>query len=80
MGALPDVLPGYRKVTDADERDRFAQVWSVELPEIRGYTIPEMFTAAIEGDVKAMYIIGENPVLSDANANHVKKALKALDF
>ena len=75
MGALPDVLPGYRKVTDADERARFAQAWNVELPEIRGYTIPEMFSAAIEGEVKAMYIIGENPVLSDANANHVKKAL-----
>ena len=80
MGALPDVLPGYRKVTDADERARFAQAWNVELPEIRGYTIPEMFSAAIEGEVKAMYIIGENPVLSDANATHVKKALKALDF
>ncbi len=80
MGALPDVLPGYRKVTDADERERFGRAWNVELPAIRGFTIPEMFTAAVEGEIKAMYIVGENPVLSDANANHVRKALKTLDF
>lgn len=80
MGALPDVLPGYRKVTDADERERFGRAWNVELPSIRGFTIPEMFMAAAEGDIKAMYIVGENPVLSDANANHVRKALNTLDF
>ena len=80
MGALPDVLPGYRKVSDVDERQRFEKAWGVKLPEIRGYTIPEMFMAATEGQVRAMYIIGENPVLSDANANHVRKALQSLDF
>lgn len=80
MGALPDVLPGYRKVTDADERERFGHAWNVELPAIRGFTIPEMFTAAINGEIKAMYIVGENPVLSDANAKHVRKALNSLNF
>ncbi len=80
MGALPDVLPGYRKVNDADERQRFEQAWQVSLPTLRGFTIPEMFTAALDGEVKAMYIVGENPVLSDANANHVRKALRSLDF
>ncbi len=80
MGALPDVLPGYKKVSDDDERARFSRAWNVLLPSIRGFTIPEMFTAAIAGEVKAMYIVGENPVLSDANANHVRKALNALDF
>jgi formate dehydrogenase alpha subunit len=80
MGALPDVLPGYRKVTDPDERERFGREWNVELPAIRGFTIPEMFTAAVDGELKAMYIVGENPVLSDANANHVRTALKSLDF
>ena len=80
MGALPDVLPGYRKVTDSDERARFGTAWKVELPALRGFTIPEMFTAAVDGDIKAMYIVGENPVLSDANANHVRKALNSLDF
>ena len=80
MGALPDVFPGYRKVSDADERARFNKAWNVELPDIRGFTIPEMFTAAVDGNVKAMYIVGENPVRSDANANHVRKALNALEF
>jgi formate dehydrogenase alpha subunit len=80
MGALPDVLPGYRKVTDEDERKRFEQVWQVALPSVRGFTIPEMFTSAVSGEVKAMYIVGENPVLSDANANHVTHALKSLEF
>ena len=80
MGALPDVLPGYRKVSDADERRRFEEAWHVTLPSIRGFTIPEMFTAAVAGEIKAMYIVGENPVLSDANANHVRHALQTLDF
>jgi len=80
MGALPDVLPGYRKVTDEDERLRFEQAWQVSLPSLRGFTIPEMFTAAVNGEIKAIYIVGENPVLSDANANHVSHALKSLDF
>ena len=80
MGALPDVLPGYKKVSDDDERARFGHAWNVILPSVRGFTIPEMFTAAITGEVKAMYIVGENPVLTDANANHVRKALNALDF
>ena len=80
MGALPDVLPGYRKVSDKDERIRFEQAWQVSLPSLRGFTIPEMFTAAASGEVKAMYIVGENPVLSDANANHVTHSLQSLDF
>jgi formate dehydrogenase alpha subunit len=80
MGALPDVLPGYRKVSDADERRRFEEAWHAKLPSLRGFTIPEMFTAAASGEIKAMYIVGENPVLSDANANHVRSSLKHLDF
>lgn len=80
MGALPDVFPGYRKVTDPGERKRFEDAWGVALPSVRGFTIPEMFSAAMNGDIKAMLVIGENPLLSDANANHVRKALESLDF
>ena len=80
MGALPDVFPGYRKVTDADERRRFEKAWNVSLPTQKGLMIPEMFTAALTGKLKGMYIIGENPVMTDANANHVRKALENLDF
>ncbi len=80
MGALPDVFPGYKKVSNPEERQRFAQAWNTELPDIRGFTIPEMFDAALSGEIKAMFIVGENPILSDANANHVRKALTSLDF
>ena len=80
MGALPDVFPGYRKVTDADERQRFEKAWNASLPTQKGLTIPEMFAAAISGELKAMYIIGENPIMTDANAHHVRKALETLDF
>ena len=80
MGALPDVFPGYRKVSDSDELKRFEKAWNVTLSAKKGYTIPEMFDAAANGTLKGLLIVGENPVLSDANANHVRSALKNLDF
>ena len=52
----------------------------VSLPANIGLKIPEMFEAAHAGKVKAMYILGENPVLTDPNANHIKEALENLDF
>jgi formate dehydrogenase (NADP+) alpha subunit len=80
MGGLPNVLPGYQKVVDDNARTKFEQAWGVTLPSKAGLMIPEMFDAAIAGTVKAMYILGEDPVLTDADANHVKKALNHLDF
>lgn len=80
MGALPDVYPGYRPVTDIMEKKRFEAAWQTELSGKKGLTLPEMFAAAIAGDLHGMWIIGENPVRSDANAHHVRKALTSLDF
>lgn len=80
MGALPNFFPGYRKVTDADERKRFEKIWNAVLSEKNGFTLPEMFSAAMAGKLKAMWIVGENPVMSDANAHHVRNALNSLDF
>lgn len=80
MGALPDVLPGYRKVTDEDERLRFEQAWQVSLVFAARFHHPGNVHRCSNGEIKAMYIVGENPVLSDANANHVSHALKSLDF
>jgi len=74
MGALPDVYPGYQPVGTAAAK--FAQLWGTELPDNRGLTVGEM----LAGSLKAMYIIGENPVLSDPDSNHVVEALKKLDF
>jgi formate dehydrogenase alpha subunit len=80
MGALPDVYPGYQKVTDTAVQQKFARVWG-KVPEAKkGLTIPEMLDAACEGKVKAMYIIGENPLLSDPDINHVKKAFSKLEL
>ncbi len=80
MGALPDVYPGYQKVADEEARTKFEEAWGVPLPASPGLTVVEMMNAAADGDVKALYIMGENPMLSDPDINHVGEALKKLDF
>ena len=81
MGALPGVLPGYQPVTDADARARFAENWETDnLSPEPGLTVVEMIKAAEDGQIKTMWIMGEDPVTSDPNAKHVHKALAALDF
>ena len=80
MGALPNFLPGYQQVKFPDIRQKFAKAWGVQIPETPGLLLPDMFDAAIRGDLKAMYIMGEDPVLSDADANHVRRGLESLDF
>jgi formate dehydrogenase alpha subunit len=80
MGALPNVYPGYQKVTDPKVREKFEEIWNCTLNEDVGLTHVEIFNAINAGEIKALYQIGENPVLSEADANHVKKALKNIDF
>ena len=81
VGCLPDVLPGYQRVTDAEKRQAVARAWGMdELPGEVGLTVVEMMKAAIAGQVRAMYIMGENPMLSDPNLSHVEEALRSLDF
>lgn len=80
MGALPNVYSGYQAVNVDANREKFEKAWGVPLPAKIGLKIPEMFEAAHEGTVKAMYILGENPVLTDPNANHIKEALEKLEF
>ncbi len=80
MGALPNVYPGYQAVTSDELRNKFEKAWGVSLPGNIGLKIPEMFEMAHEGKVKSMYILGENPVLTDPNANHIRAALEKLDF
>lgn len=80
MGGLPDVLTGYQKVAIPEVREKFARVWKRAIPSHRGLTIGEMFESAVAGKLKGMYILGENPVLSDPDADHVAEALKSLDF
>jgi formate dehydrogenase alpha subunit len=80
MGALPNSFPGYPSVNDPEARARFEEAYGVPMPEQMGLRIPEMLDMAVYGQLKAMYIMGEDPALTDADANHVRKALDSLDF
>jgi len=80
LGALPDVYPGYQKVDDAALRSKFEQAWGVPLPAAAGLTVVEMMNAAADGTIKGLYIMGENPMLSDPDVRHVKEGLLNLDF
>jgi len=87
MGALAEFYPGYRPVSDQVAREAFARAWGTDRDSqsaIRnsnpGLTVVEMINAAATGDIKAMYIMGENPLLSDPNADHVRQALEKLNF
>ena len=80
MGALPNVYSGYQKVTDPQARAKFEEAWQAELPAEVGLTLMEMMNAADQGQLRALYIMGENPMVSDPDINHVRKALESLDF
>ncbi len=80
MGALPDVFPGYQKVFDDAARMKFEAAWGVPLSKEVGHTLPIMMNEASSQDIKFMYIMGENPIVSDPDTNHIKKSLSNLDF
>jgi len=80
MGCLPNFYTGYQRVTDESAKSKFEKAWNVSLPEGAGLTLVEIMHAAHEGKIKGMYIMGENPVLSDPDSNSVMEALKNLDF
>jgi len=80
MGALPNMYSGYQKIEDEVIKRKFEESWRVKLPSRNGLTVVEMMNAALEGSIKGMYIMGENPVVTDPDLNHVKNALKNLEF
>ena len=79
VGALPDLLPGYIIVADPDARSRIGKAWNAEVPETPGLTLTEKVNGAGE-KVKVMYVMGENPLMSDPDTHHVEEQLKKLDF
>jgi formate dehydrogenase major subunit len=79
-GLIPMMYPDYQRVALPENRAKFEQAWGVPLDPNPGLTVTEITTAALEGRIKAMYCLGENPFLSDPNVNKVKKALAKLDF
>lgn len=80
MGGLPNVFPAYQQVGNEEARKKFETAWHTTLSAKPGLTLIEMMNAAGRGDIKALYIIGENPLLSDPDLHHVKKELQKLDL
>ncbi len=80
MGCLPNVYPGYQAVTDPASREKFETAWGCSLPSKPGLFLTEVFDAARKKPVKALYITGENPALTDPDANHVQEVLANLEF
>lgn len=80
MGALPDILPGYQPIGNEAAIERLSKVWGNDFAGERGLTVTQMMDSAIEGKLKAFYIVGENPVLSDSDISHVKHSLESAEF
>jgi formate dehydrogenase alpha subunit len=80
MGGLPNVFPGYQAVTDPNINETFSKAWGKDLPKHIGMTIPDMVSAILDGKLKALYVIGENPKMSEPDRIHLDHALKKLDF
>ena len=80
MGGLPNVFTGYQPVTSPEANAKFSQAWGVTLSDKPGLTIPDMVKAIDAGKLKALYVVGENPKLSDPDMNHLRHAMKKLDL
>ncbi len=80
MGALPDRLPGFQHVENDQLRAKFEKAWGVTIPPKRGWHLSGMFDAMERGELKALYVIGENPANSEADAHRTIKLLHGLDI
>ena len=80
MGCSPNLYPGYQRVTVPAVRERFEELWGVTLSGREGLMANEMLDASLGGRLKALFVMGENPLLSDPDTGHTEKALKALDL
>jgi formate dehydrogenase major subunit len=80
MGALPDRLPGFQHVENDAFRARFERHWGVRIPPKRGWHLSGMFEAMERKELRALYVIGENPLQSEADQHRVRRLLEGLDF
>lgn len=80
LGALPNVYSGYQKVDDPAVHEKFERAWDAELSKEKGLTVVEIMNGAFDGSVKGLYIVGENPMISDPDVNHVRQGLENLEF
>jgi len=83
LGGLPNVYSGYQKVTDPKLREKFSKAWGISAdalsPEV-GLTVTEMMPLASEGKMKALYVLGEDPIMSDPDTSHIRKALETCEL
>ncbi len=80
MGALPNKLAGFQDLIDENVRTKFEAVWGAKIPPDPGWHLTDMFNAMGRNELRALYVIGENPADSDADVNHARKALEGLDI
>ena len=80
LGGLPNVYPGYQNVTIPDAQQKFEAAWGVPLSDQIGLTVTEMMGALGKGQVRGLYVIGENPMTSDPDLNHVREAMLKAEF
>jgi len=81
MGGLPNVFSGYQSVADSAARQKMEQAWNVsDLPDQPGLKVTDMIPKAHDGSLKALYIVGENPLVSDPDLNHAEKSIDNLRF
>jgi len=80
MGGLPNVYPAYQPVTSEDARKKFEAAWGAPMSNKAGMTVTEMIPGITEGKTKAMYILGEDPVMSDPDTTHIRHCLEECDL
>ena len=83
LGGLPNVYPGYQKVSDPGIQEKFSKAWGLKPEALSlevGKTVTELMPMAADGKLKALYILGEDPIMSDPDTNHIRKALETCDF
>lgn len=80
MGGLPNVYPAYQPVTSEEARENFVNVWGATAETKIGLTVTEMMPGILEGKIKSLYILGEDPVMSDPDTKHIRHCLEELDF
>ncbi len=80
LGALPNTLPGYSDLTNPEVRGKFEKAWGTKLPDKAGLGVVEILNNVLDGNIHGLYVLAENPAVSDPDSNHVKEALEKLDF
>jgi formate dehydrogenase alpha subunit len=80
MGGLPNVYPAYQPVTNEAARKKFETAWGAPLSATNGMTVTEMIPGILDGKIKALYIVGEDPIMSDPDTNHIRHCLDECEF